>query len=327
MAIVLEHDEVVRTMTGGMASNHPTFEGSERLRPNGRPTGAFRDELRKIPDVANAVTCLISVVLPILLIAVAVSADHWLGILLAIPVMGLVQNRMFILHHEGAHRLLFTNRKFNDFIGLNVFGPLSFGGGGHAYRRGHSNHHRDEFGPKEPDFLLYALFPVTGASFRRKLRRDFLGVSAYRQLKPRVVGVLNRRYAPNSIRFYVGQITIFSMFFLSGQPALYLLLWVLPYMTFYQVINRLRAIAEHGGMTRSGDKRQTSHHVSQSMLARIFLVPLRVGHHLAHHVDSGVPFRNLPKLTKALKEDGYIYEDLLWRSYPTLWRALAKSAG
>ena len=69
MAIVLEHDEVVRTMTGGMASNHPTFEGSERLRPNGRPTGAFRDELRNIPDVANAVTCLISVVLPIVLVA------------------------------------------------------------------------------------------------------------------------------------------------------------------------------------------------------------------------------------------------------------------
>ena len=56
MAIVLEHDELVHTMTGGMASNHPTFEGSERLRPNGRPTGAFRDELRNIPDVANALT-------------------------------------------------------------------------------------------------------------------------------------------------------------------------------------------------------------------------------------------------------------------------------
>ena len=82
--------------------------------------------------------------------------------------MGVVQNRMFILHHEGAHRLLFTNRKFNDFIGLNVFGPLSFGGGGHAYRRGHSNHHRDEFGPKEPDFLLYALFPRYGSFISQK---------------------------------------------------------------------------------------------------------------------------------------------------------------
>ena len=99
MAMVLEHDEVVRTMTGGMASDHPQFEGSDRLRPNGRPTGAFRDELRKIPNLANAMTCLISVVLPIVLVAVAVSADHWLGILLAIPVMGIVQNRMFILHH------------------------------------------------------------------------------------------------------------------------------------------------------------------------------------------------------------------------------------
>ena len=40
--------------------------------------------------------------------------------------MGFVQNRMFILHHEGAHRLLFSSRKFNDLIGITIFGWLSF---------------------------------------------------------------------------------------------------------------------------------------------------------------------------------------------------------
>ena len=64
--------------------------------------------------------------------------------------------------------------------------------------------------------------------------------------------------------------------------------------------------------------------VRQSLLARAILVPYGVGYHLAHHVDSGVPFRNLPALTRILEEDGYITPDLEWPSYPALWRALVK---
>ena len=36
-----------------------------------------------------------------------------------------------------------------------------------------------------------------------------------------------------------------------------------------RVVNRLRAIAEHGGMQRSDDRRRTTHHVRQSLLARV----------------------------------------------------------
>jgi len=240
--------------------------------------------------------------------------------------MGFVQNRMFILHHEGAHRLLFSNRKLNDLIGITIFGWLSFGTGTHAYRRAHANHHRDEFGAKEPDFLLYALYPITGASMRRKFRRDISGVSGYRILRPRLIGIVTKRFWRNSLRFYLGQFVIFVLFVIAGNPFAYLYLWLLPFMTVYQVVNRLRAIAEHGGMTRSADRRQTTHHIQQGMLARIFLVPLSVGHHLAHHVDSGVPFRNLPRLTRLLEQGGYITDKNTWPNYRSLWRALATKA-
>ena len=79
-------------------------------------------------------------------------------------------------------------------------------------------------------------------------------------------------------------------------------------------------------MTRSNDRRKTTHHIQQGILARLFLVPLSVGHHLAHHVDSGVPFRNLPRLTRLLEEDGYITDANTWPNYRSLWRALATKA-
>ncbi len=323
MATSQSHDELVNSMTGGMVAQQSPFTATDNFRADGRPTSHLRSELRTIHNLRNAWTCVSSIAMPVLLVAAALWLDHWLSTLGAICLMGFVQNRMFILHHEGAHRLLFTNRKVNDTVGITIFGWLSFGTGTHAYRRAHTNHHRDEFGPKEPDFLLYALYPITALSMRRKLRRDATGVSGYRILRPRLTGLFKKRFWVNSVRFYMGQLAIFMLFVAAGNPLAYFYLWLLPFMTVYQVVNRLRAIAEHGGMTRSSDRRQTTHHVRQGIIARVFLVPLAVGHHLAHHVDSGVPFRNLPRLTRLLEQDGYITEENTWSNYRALWRTLA----
>ncbi|MCP3990404.1 MAG: hypothetical protein GY724_15105 [Actinomycetia bacterium] len=318
------HDELLARMTGGMVpTNIAPFAGSERLRPDGRPRAAFRAELRRIANVRNMITSVMSLALPVLVVAAVVAIDHWGALVVAIPLMAVLQNRLFILHHEGAHRLLFSNRRWNDLIGVNLFGWLAFGTGTHSYRRGHANHHRDEFGPKEPDFLLYSFYPISRQSMRRKLMRDLFGVSAFRILRPRITGVIKPKYMKNSLRFFAGQAFVFAFFLAGGHPWLYLLLWVLPYITLYQVLNRLRSIAEHAGLTRSSDRRVTSHHIQQSRLSDLIMVPYGIGWHLAHHVDSGIPFRNLPAFTRALEEDGYVTPELTWPSYRALWRALA----
>ena len=77
-------------------------------------------------------------------------------------------------------------------------------------------------------------------------------------------------------------------------------------MTEWRVINRLRSIAEHGGMQRSNDRRLTTHSVRQSLLARFFMVPYNIGYHLAHHVDMGVPWRKLPADARRAGRAGWI---------------------
>jgi fatty acid desaturase len=216
--------------------------------------------------------------------------------------------------------VLFPNRRVNDAVGITVIGWLTFGTGSHGYRLGHVNHHRDEFGPKEPDFLLYSLYPITRASMRRKITRDATGVSALRIVRPRFQRLGEVRHRRLTYRFLLGQVLIAGAFALAGHPWLYLLLWVLPWAFVYQVLNRLRAIAEHGGMTRSDDRRRASRHVRQTLLARSLIVPCNVGYHLAHHVDMTVPMWNLPRLHAALVDDGYV-GDLEWSNYRSLWRA------
>jgi len=317
------HEELVASMTGGMVHDAPSeFTGSDLLRPDGRPRPEFRARLREIDDRRNALLVTALLTTPVLVVLVVRWTDRWWVTALGFVVMALVQTRMYILHHEAAHRLLFSNRTINDVVGINVLGLLPFGTGTHHYRRGHANHHRDEFGPNEPDFLLYAFYPIVAASLRRKLRRDATGVSAYRMLKPRFTGIVTPEFRSISLRFFAGQAFVFTLFLLAGAPLLYVLIWMLPYVTWYQFQNRLRSIAEHGGMTRSPDRRHTTHHVEQRPIARFLMAPYSVGYHLAHHVDSGVPFRNLPLLHRALTDAGYLDSASVWSSYPALWKAL-----
>ena len=221
-ASVPSHDEMVATMTGGMARDGlPMFAGSARLRPDGRPRPDFRAELRQIPNARNAANVLLTLAAAVGVVAAVVAADHWLAAVAAAPVMGVVMLRMFILHHEAAHRLLFSNRLVNDIVGVSLLGWLPFGTGTHHYRRGHANHHRDEFGPKEPDFLLYSLYPVPSASMLRKLLRDVFGVSAYRVVKPRFTGLVKPPFLLLSLRFFAGQALMLGLFWAAGHPWLY----------------------------------------------------------------------------------------------------------
>lgn len=323
------HDELVAAMTGGLApapDELPPFEGSDRLRPDGRPRPEFRAQLRRIPNLRNAGLVVVAFAYPAVVAWAAVTIDHPLGWIAAFLLMGAYFQRALTLFHEAAHRLLFSNRTVNDWVGEKIIGALAFGDGGDLYRKSHAQHHRDEFGPKEPDFLLYANYPISRDSLRRKLIRDAVGISGWKNLKPVFVGLTKPARRARALRFLGAQVFVFGLYALSGHPWLYLFLWLLPWMTYWRVANRLRALAEHAGMTRSPDRRRTTHHIRQGFLAKHVFLSQGIGFHLAHHVDSGIPMAHLPALQRALEEDGYLPPEQIHPSYRAFWRTLAKPA-
>jgi len=294
---------------------HPTA----LVRNDGRPLPAFREQLRRIPSWRNAWSVLALYLQTGFVIWAGVRWAPW-STIPAFLLMGRAHAQFASLMHEAAHRLLFSNRTWNDLIGQRLIGLVAFGDGGPTYRIVHTQHHRDEFGPREPDFGLYAGYPVARDSLRRKLVRDGTGVSGWKILRPVFVGLTRRGYRMRAAKTIAGQLAIFALFSAAGHPWLYLVLWFLPWFTLWRVLNRLRALAEHAGMTRSDDRRRTTHHVVQHRLAQAILVPFNTGFHLAHHVDSGVPWRNLPTLHQALADDGYLDGVAVHRSYRAFWR-------
>jgi len=294
------------------------------LRADGRALPAYREQLRKIPSSRNG----LSVAGLYLQTATIIVGAVWLGPWswpVAFILMGRTHAQFASLMHEAAHRLLFANRKVNDVVGRWLLGFPSFTSTD-AYRRVHMAHHRDEFGPDEPDIALYAGYPIPRDSLRRKLVRDATGRTGFKLFRSQFRGLRSpdARVRRTLYKILAVQAVMLAACIVSGHWWIYPLLWVLPYMTVWRVINRLRSIAEHGGMQRSNDPRQTTHSVRQHPVARFFLVPYNIGWHLAHHVDSGIPFRNLPRYHRSLHEAGYVDATFEYASYPSIWKALSR---
>ena len=154
-----------------------------------------------------------------------------------------------------------------------------------------------------------------------------MGISGYKNF----VALLGAAFKPTSRRIACSilgvQVVLFALLWLlTGAWWSYLAFWWLPWMTQWRVLNRLRAIAEHGGMGKSKDRRLTTHNVRQTWIARFWFVPYNTGWHLAHHVDMGVPWHNLPAYHRELQRAGYVTEDITFKNYFDLWRAATTPA-
>jgi fatty acid desaturase len=300
------------------------FVPDDRLTATARPANSLRDELRRIPNLRNALAVAAVWAQTLGIIVAAVWIDNIFVWALAFVLMGRAHAQFAALMHEAAHRLLFRNRRINDWAGRWLLGFPSFTPND-LYRRGHMAHHRDEFGPDEPDIPLYRGYPISRASLRRKLTRDATGRTGWKLFKGLVRGVRAEDAAVRSqARLIVGtQLVLIAIGVAVGHPWVYFILWFAPYLTVWRVINRLRSIAEHGGMQRSKDRRLTTHTVKQGPISRFFVVPHHIGWHLAHHVDSGIPMANLPKLHAELRRANYVTDEIEYSSYLALWKQLA----
>src|SRR5215218_4609091 len=257
MTVLLDHVRSAQTMVPP-AELRPEALPTERLLANGKAVPEVRAELRRIPNVRNGFNVLSVWAQSFGLIALACWIGHPLMWVATFVLMGRAFALYGILGHEAAHRLLFSKRWLNDGIGrwgLSYPGFVPFD----VYRRSHFAHHKDEMGPEEPDVNLYAHYPIARDSLVRKLRRDALGISGWKNLKGLFRGLQFERTRGVALRIIGTQLAILGVFTAFGRPELYPLLWLAPWMTGWRVINRLRAIAEHGGMIRSRDRRETTH--------------------------------------------------------------------
>ncbi len=217
--------------------------------------------------------------------------------LLAVMVIGGRQLGLAILMHDAAHGLLFANRRLNDFAGawlcaFPVFTSLSL------YRPYHLKHHRFTQQAEDPDLGLSAAFPITRKSLWRKVVRDLTGQTAFtrrREQFQRGIG-LREGLIVNAV--------LWAALAAAGYWWLYPVLWLLPLATWYQLVSRIRNIAEHAVVPDNDDPLRNTRTTYANPIIRLLVAPYWVNYHLEHHLFMFVPCWRLPQAHRALLAAG-----------------------
>lgn len=235
------------------------------------------------------------------------------AILLGIMIVGTRQLGLGVISHDAAHHLLFTNRKFNDWAAEWLLARPLLGASVVPYRNYHFVHHRFTQQEKDPDLKLSAPFPTSRASLRRKIIRDLTGQTGWKQRRAALKGMFLtkdgkldvaagvKRLGPN-IAINLVFLTFFAV---MGQWYLYLLLWILPNLTWELLVARIRNIGEHGAVPDNDDRLRNTRTTLAGPFARLFLAPYFVNFHLEHHLLVSCPCYRLPKLHRMLIERGF----------------------
>lgn len=240
-----------------------------------------------------------------------------LTFVLSAMVIGSRQLGLAILMHDAAHRALFRTGWMNEVAGRWLCGyPIL--ADMDAYRHYHLTHHRHTQTDKDPDLRLSAPFPTTRASLRRKFTRDLTGQTGIRQLYGQFVtwmtlagdddAVVTAKVqafkAPGLGRPLMANAVLLALFWLAGLGWLYLALWIVPLLTWFQLVLRVRNIAEHALTERSDDPFRNVRTTRANWLARALVAPYWVNYHLEHHMIMHVPCYRLPAMHKLLLSKG-----------------------
>lgn len=250
-------------------------------------------------------------------------------IVIATMLIGSRQLGLVVLMHEGAHGGLSTGAGINRAL-AQWFCAWPMLADVDVYRPYHLKHHANTQTNKDPDIVLTGHYPISRNSLMRKLFRDLSGQSGYAQRKFQLVNALSaknealaarlRNFARELGPALFANSILLAACALAGYWWLYLVCWILPLLTWYQVALRIRNIAEHA-VVRGGDDAFGSARTTQvNWLERIFIAPYWVNYHTEHHLLIYVPCYRLPLLQCYLQENGYAEDIQLTRGYLNVLR-------
>jgi fatty acid desaturase len=298
---------------GGVAVKSRRTNGLAEVRPDelagDSPARVTKEQLDQLSNLNQFISSFYIVAeWASIVIAVVICQQLWNPFLYvaAVVIIGARQHALLILMHEGTHYRLFRNRALNDWVTeILLSWPLLVSM--RSYRRNHFAHHRYLNSERDPDWVRKIdnptwLFPKRWTELIQLLAGEISGFGAVYNIRLAFMLAstdtdVARAYKRTRLVFYV---TVTVAIIWLGGGKIFLLYWLLPFLTWLMLVLRVRSIAEHfaiaGGRGIYSEVRTTR----AGILGRLFIAPLNINLHTEHHVFPSVPFYRLPKLQRLL---------------------------
>ena len=249
---------------------------------------------------------------------------------LAVMIIGARQLGLAILQHDAAHGALHPNLKVNDWVG-----EWLCSGDVARYRAYHLQHHKFAQQAEDPDLVLSAPFPISRDSLHRKVVRDLTGQTWFKERFGRLTARLKGRAAGQPVWpiladeatrqrrwLFINGLAI-AGFTAAGYPWAWFTLWLAPRATWYQLITRMRNIAEHALIAKDEpDPLRHARTTQANLVERALIAPYYVNYHCEHHMFMHVPCWNLPRVRRLLVRGGVTGRMLGASGYPSVLRAV-----
>ncbi len=249
----------------------------------------------------------------LILAAFAMVAIHpvWWTVLLAIPIIGNRYYGLFIIAHDGMHRRLFPTIKRNDFWNdLLILAPI--GAITRINNANHMVHHRRLATQDDPDRHKHGCF---NKSTRPELAGYLSGLLSvwvsgkavfFTRGKSKASQGSGGRPSGYALRDFA---MLFGWFCLLAGGLTwtigwwaYPVLWLFPVYTFMFLGDNFRSFAEHSHP--ESDAAADEHRLitySSNPIERMFVAPMNMNFHTAHHLWPSIPYYNLPTADKEIR--------------------------
>lgn len=241
-----------------------------------------------------------------LVIAAAVVASietnmHPLVYLGAVIIIGSRMRAQMNLVHQASHKKLFRNRTANDWVGK-IFASFPLGTSLWLYTCAHCIHHawllKEQEAPKptDPKLIRYKELGLVSPP------EDKVRFYASHVFKPllllhavhNIVSALSWKGEPRSetLARVVFWVLLLTVVFTTGLTTEFLLFWIVPFCTSFQVIRYFGEMAEHAGL-RPDDPWMATRSWDSSSPVRWLLAPHNDSYHIAHHLFPLIPHYKL----------------------------------
>ncbi len=274
-------------------------------------------QLSVIDDRRNALLLVLQWGIVIAAGAIAIHMDRIPVYILAGLVIGSRFQCLAMMMHDACHGLLFSNRRLNDWVG-DIFVAYPLGFSIHLYRANHLHHHRYTNMPQDRDYRVQRRdpdqhFPKSGGAMAWLLVRSLTGLNLYRMLRDsRIWSPVANFHNPGRfgfdyrlalrLRYVVWAVLVYGLILWSPWRWQILGLFFIPQFFWVNILNRIRAMAEHNGVADERELNGTRT-VIPTLLDRFLIAPLNVSYHLEHHLFPSVPWHNLRRLHAHLMTD------------------------